>query len=54
MNFALFAIGVLFMAIGVAVGEFKFYWLIPGYNTAHEKAKKNVDMEKAKGIRVKQ
>jgi hypothetical protein len=46
MNFVLFAMGLLFMVIGIAVGKFKFYWLISGYNTAHEKAKKNVDIEK--------
>ncbi|MGI6748877.1 MAG: DUF3784 domain-containing protein [Anaerovoracaceae bacterium] len=38
-------IGVLFIAIGLAVHVFKKYFLIAGYNTMSKEKKANVDIE---------
>lgn len=36
---------VLFLALGIAIGRYKCYWLINGYNGASEEEKQKIDME---------
>lgn len=33
-NIFIFLMGILFIAMGLAMDKFKCYWLIAGYNTA--------------------
>lgn len=36
---------VLFLALGIAIGKYKCYWLISGYNTASNEARQKIDIE---------
>ncbi|MEG1796942.1 MAG: DUF3784 domain-containing protein [Clostridium sp.] len=38
-------LGLLFLFFGIAIGKFKWYWLISGYNTASKKDKQKIDIE---------
>lgn len=41
----IFFIGILFFVLGIAIGRFKCYWLISGYNTASDEEKEKVDIK---------
>lgn len=41
----IFVIGILLFVLGVAIGKFKCYWLISGYNMASDEEKENVDIK---------
>lgn len=43
--FALIFIGLIFLILGVAIGKYKCYWLISGYNTASKENKAKMDIE---------
>jgi len=43
--FALTFIGLIFLILGVAIGKYKCYWLISGYNTASKENKAKMDIE---------
>ncbi len=36
---------VIFLILGVAIGKYKCYWLISGYNTASKEKKQKIDIE---------
>lgn len=36
---------VLFLALGIAIGKYKCYWLISGYNTSSNEEKQKIDIE---------
>lgn len=36
---------MLFLVLGIAIGKYKCYWLISGYNTASKEEKQKVDIE---------
>ena len=38
-------IGLIFIGLGLAVGKFKWYFLIAGYNTMSERKRASVDIE---------
>ena len=44
-NLAYIIMIVLFLIMGIAIGQFKWYWLISGYNTASKEEKANVEIE---------
>lgn len=41
----IFFMGILFLGLGIAIGKFKCYWLISGYNTASDEEKEKVDIK---------
>lgn len=45
-NIFIFLMGILFIAMGLAMDKFKCYWLIAGYNTAGKEEQEKVDIKK--------